>query len=93
MKRWMEYMHLHRGTLGLLGLLTGLYWLMSALYHLPAEPVLYGFLLWLVPAGGLTLWDYMKFSRKHRQLLAAASLVGVRLENLPEASNLSHIQI
>ena len=72
MKRWMEYLRFRRGTLGLIGLLTGIYWVMFILYQIPAEPVLYGFAIWLLAAGGPAIWDYLKFSKKHRTLLEVA---------------------
>lgn len=87
MKRWMEYLRFRRGTLGLIGLLTGIYWVMFILYQIPAEPVLYGFAIWLLAAGGPAIWDYLKFSKKHRTLLEVAGRAEISLENLPEAAN------
>ena len=87
MKRWMEYLHFRRGTLGLIGLLAGIYWVMFVLYQIPTEPILYGFAIWLLAAGGLAIWDYLKFSKKHRTLLEVASRAEISLENLPEAAN------
>lgn len=88
MKIWLEYLRYHRETLLLTGLMAGIFLLVCTLYQLPAEPVEYGFVLWLVLALSLMGIDFARFLNRHRKLEEAAGLANVSLEGLPEPKNL-----
>ena len=82
------YLFQHRKTLGLMGAGVALAALFLYLYHLPLEAALYLLLLWAALGLVLGLWDFVKYSRKHRQLQEMKQKILYSLEELPEPENL-----
>lgn len=65
----------------------GIMGLVLWLYGYPAEPVMYGGILCLIPAGGFFVCGWKKFCKQREQLERIRDLLPLELDKIPEAED------
>lgn len=88
MKIAITFLRERKREAGMYAVFAGVFAAVSYLYDVSMDAVQYAFLLsavWLLVFGGL---DYMRYVRRHRELLEAERMLGSDIDGMPEAATL-----